>query len=481
MMTSLESVCQLKSSLSPVQIQILVNSERVLQFVSDISHREVCVYVPGRKKGDMVLVARRLPFSRHRQPVDIEESIGTAATVYDEPLVHRVFQSGLSMEGCRETYYGKMEPMQLYPFVDNGGLVMGVIYFLGPVDENRKILTETAFLSLQVPVHKDAEEIYGELSLQDGVFIIDQDGMVSYADDMAVSIMKLQEQPIQLGDNIYHHTHLQGIKQAFETAQASVANVRHGMGIYTRRIIPVLRRGRVFRIIGIISERTELHEKEEEIMLKTSVIKEIHHRVKNNLQTIAGLLRMQMRRVESKEARDALNESLNRIISISLVHEILSHHDEEIIDVSAVAKRLMDLVIHSLVSQECAVTYAFDGDSLMMPSDEATSLSLVLNELITNAILHGFSGRKEGHLDVSVHIEGNAGVIRVCDDGTGFIVPVQVPERRHLGLTIVRTLVEKDLHGTIDFTERIPYGTAITIAFPIHKGSDRYGIPRCHR
>lgn len=235
---------------------------------------------------------------------------------------------------------------------------MGVIYFLGPVDENRKILTETAFLSLQVPVHKDAEEIYGELSLQDGVFIIDQDGMVSYADDMAVSIMKLQEQPIQLGDNIYHHTHLQGIKQAFETAQASVANVRHGMGIYTRRIIPVLRRGRVFRIIGIISERTELHEKEEEIMLKTSVIKEIHHRVKNNLQTIAGLLRMQMRRVESKEARDALNESLNRIISISLVHEILSHHDEEIIDVSAVAKRLMDLVIHSLVSQECAVTYA---------------------------------------------------------------------------------------------------------------------------
>lgn len=63
----------------------------------------------------MVLVARRLPFSRHRQPVDIEESIGTAATVYDEPLVHRVFQSGLSMEGCRETYYGKMEPMQLYP------------------------------------------------------------------------------------------------------------------------------------------------------------------------------------------------------------------------------------------------------------------------------------------------------------------------------------------------------------------------------
>ena len=96
MMTSLESVCQLKSSLSPVQIQILVNSERVLQFVSDISHREVCVYVPGRKKGDMVLVARRLPFSRHRQPVDIEESIGTAATVYEEPLVQRVFQAGLA-------------------------------------------------------------------------------------------------------------------------------------------------------------------------------------------------------------------------------------------------------------------------------------------------------------------------------------------------------------------------------------------------
>lgn len=469
-MTSLESVCQAQSSLSSVQTQILVHSEPVLQFASDISHCEVCVYVPGCKDGEMVLAARRLPFSRHRNSIDREEHVGTVATVYDEPLVHRVFQSGLSMEGCRETYYGKMEPMQLFPFVDNGGLVMAVVYFLGPSDAHRKILIETAFLSLQVPIQGRAEEMYGDLSLQDGIFIVDCDGMVSYADDMAVSILKLQGQPIQLGDNIYRQNHLQGVKQAFKTAQASVDSVRHGAGIYTRRIIPIMQKGRVFRIIGSISERTELHEKEEELMLKTSVIKEIHHRVKNNLQTIAGLLRMQMRRVESEEAREALQESLNRIISISLVHEILSHHDEESIDISAVAKRLMELVIHSLVSKDCAVTYDFDGEPIVMASDAATSISLVLNELITNAILHGFSTRERGHLEVSIHADGSEGIICVCDDGIGFSMPLPPSERRHLGLTIVQTLVEKELQGTIDFQKRMPSGTAVKIAFPIHKG-----------
>ena len=123
--------------------------------------------------------------------------------------------------------------------------------------------------------------------------------------------------------------------------------------------VPILQRGKVRRVISILTERTELHRKEEELMVKTSVIKEIHHRVKNNLQTIASLLRMQMRRTTSDEARDVLNESLNRILSISLVHETLSHHDEENIDISDVAQKLLGLLAHSLVSKDCHVETKF--------------------------------------------------------------------------------------------------------------------------
>ena len=202
-------------------------------------------------------------------------------------------------------------------------------------------------------------------------------------------------------------------------------------------------------------------------MIKTSVIKEIHHRVKNNLQTIASLLRMQMRRTDSEEAKNVLKESLNRILSISLVHEILSHHDEETIDISDVAKKLLELLTHSMVSADCHVDIQFSGRPMRLPSDAATSLALVLNELITNAILHGFEGLHEGTLSVSVQQDGGECMLRIQDNGVGMShMPAQPGKRKHLGLAIVRTLVEKDLKGTLEFRDAKPKGTEVIIQFP---------------
>ena len=205
-------------------------------------------------------------------------------------------------------------------------------------------------------------------------------------------------------------------------------------------------------------------------MIKTSVIKEIHHRVKNNLQTIASLLRMQMRRTDSQEAQNVLKESLNRILSISLVHEILSHHDEENIDISDVAKKLLELLTHSMVSAECHVDVQFEGNPLLLPSDAATSLALVLNELITNAIIHGFEGLQKGVLAVRIQQRAQECVICIRDNGVGMshMPAVKQPgKRKHLGLAIVRTLIEKDLKGTLQFQDAEPQGTEIMIQFPL--------------
>mgnify|MGYP000152238273 CR=1 FL=1 len=222
--------------------------------------------------------------------------------------------------------------------------------------------------------------------------------VVIYADDMADSILHMCGQRGAItGTNIYNtRLDLTGAKKALSQATGLTDDVTLGEAVVSRRVIPILQRGKVRRVISILTERTELHRKEEELMVKTSVIKEIHHRVKNNLQTIASLLRMQMRRTTSEEARDVLKESLNRILSISLVHETLSHHDEENIDISDVAQKLLGLLAHSLVSKDCHVETEFSGEILPLPSDAATSLALVLNELITNAIIHGFEGRSRG-------------------------------------------------------------------------------------
>lgn len=468
-MATMEEVCRTQSTLSAVQIHILKNSEEILQFASDLSHRELFVYVPGREKGTLVLAAHRAPlFQKERQN---EKCLpGSVFSRLDEALNYRVLQTGRQLRGEKEIEYGQMVPLISYPFVDNAGLTIGVVSFVGPVEENREILTETAFLSLQVPMAYHS--MYRPLSLQDGVILTNCNGVIIYADDMAVTILHMCGQSgVIKGANIYNtRLDFTGAKKALATAAGLADDAEIGQAIVSRRIIPILQRGKVKRVISILTERTELFRKEEELLVKTSVIKEIHHRVKNNLQTIASLLRMQMRRTESAEARDVLEESLNRILSISLVHETLSHHDEENIDISDVAKKLLELLAHSLVSRDAAVQTHFSGVPLRLPSDAATSLALVLNELLTNAIIHGFAGRKEGNLTLAIRREAQQGLVTVRDDGVGMQTVPQDTRRKHLGLAIVRTLVEKDLQGTITFQAAPGQGTAAVICFPLHEG-----------
>lgn len=465
-MTTMEEVCRTESTLSSVQIHILKNSEEILQFASDLSHRELFVYVPGREEGTLVLAAHRAPlFQKDRQ--NEKAAPGTAFSRLEEALNYRVLQTGQQVRGEKEIEYGRMVPLISYPFVDNAGLTIGVISFVGDVEKNREILTETAFLSLQVPMAYHS--MYQPLSLQDGVILINCNGVIIYADDMAVTILHMCGQPgVIKGANIYNtRLDFTGAKKALATAEGLADDAQIGQAIVSRRIIPILQRGKVKRVISILTERTELFRKEEELMVKTSVIKEIHHRVKNNLQTIASLLRMQMRRTQSEEAKAVLAESLHRILSISLVHETLSHHDEENIDISEVAKKLLELLAHSLVSKDAAIHTQFSGEPLPLPSDAATSLALVLNELITNAIIHGFEGRREGNLSVTVRKEAHQAVVTVRDDGSGMRAVPKDTKRKHLGLAIVRTLIEKDLQGTIAFEGAPGQGTAVVICFPI--------------
>ena len=469
-MMSIEELCRRQSCLSDVQIHILQNSEKLLQFASDVSHREVVVFVPGQQAATLVMAAWRIPLLRQEhEEMRFQQQVGTVFPAIEVPIAIQVFRKGLPIQGEKEVEYGRTEPLRCYPFVDNGGKTIAVVAFLGEVEVTRDILTETAFMALRVPITLDMSKLYGRLSVQDGIILINCNGVVIYADEMAESLMAIQSHGGQLvGSNIYSmQSNLTGAKQALATRKGFVEDVQIGPIVLTRRVIPLSQGGKVHRVIVILTEKTELRRKEEELMIKTSVIKEIHHRDKNNLQTVASLLRMQMRRTQSAEAKAVLNESLNRILSISLVHEILSHHNEEMIDISDVAQRLLTLLSQSMSGVDCHVRPVFKGEPLLMPSDAATSMALVMNELITNAIVHGFEGLREGQIRLTVCKKERQGRISVEDNGIGIEESQKKQEeRQHLGLTIVKTLVEKDLHGTITFTKMSSGGTTALIQFP---------------
>jgi two-component sensor histidine kinase len=197
--------------------------------------------------------------------------------------------------------------------------------------------------------------------------------------------------------------------------------------------------------LALAKDVTEIRQKERLLVVKDTTIREIHHRVKNNLQTIASLLRLQARRLTSDEAKAALTESVLRVGSIALVHETLSEEPGDVAEFGEVARRIGRMVGEGLVLPESRVRIDVTGAAGPVGADLATPLAVVLTELLQNAVEHAFPEGTEG--TVTVDLARTDGEVRmvVRDDGVG--LDVAALEGSRLGLQIVRSLID-ELGGT---------------------------------
>ena len=140
----------------------------------------------------------------------------------------------------------------------------------------------------------------------------------------------------------------------------------------------------------LLRDVTELRRRDRLLLSKDATIREVHHRVKNNLQTTSSLLRLQARRLPAGEGRTALNEAERRIRTIALVHEVLSRDPVEQVAFTDIVRPLVRMAEDGLSSSERAVTFEIVGDPGELPAEMATPLAVVLNELLQNAAEHAF-------------------------------------------------------------------------------------------
>jgi two-component sensor histidine kinase len=217
--------------------------------------------------------------------------------------------------------------------------------------------------------------------------------------------------------------------------------------VLVQRNLPILEGGQLLCRVIVLEDVTELRKKEKQILVQSAVIKEIHHRVKNNLQTIASLLRMQARRSPEPAVKEALTESINRITSISVVHEFLSQQGFEAIDVQKITNNILDLLQPMMLPSDFVLERKITGEEAILPPVQGTNLALVINELLLNAMEHGFEGRKSGVIGLDIKSTEAGFLIDIRDDGAGLPESFDLRKTKSLGLQIVRTLVEGDLGG----------------------------------
>jgi two-component system, sensor histidine kinase PdtaS len=315
----------------------------------------------------------------------------------------------------------------------------------------------------------------------DGVLFVDEGYRIRYVSGIANNLYR------RLGylDDL-HGKHIGDlntkdevlIRDAFRTQQCQEHQVVEGNRQWTRKVVPIWsyapglwplgHKGRARPLLRgalvLVHDDTEALEKAVQLEVLSTMIKEVHHRVKNNLQTVASILRMQSRRSTNPDVQLQLTEAVNRVLAVAVIHEFLSRESDQSINIREVCQRIVTQTQRAAVLPDKEITLRIQGPSIYLPSQQATACALVANELLLNAVEHAFEGRDKGTVLLTLADEGNQVVMEVADDGVGLPEETGSDPAASLGLTIVRTLVQGDLKGQF-VMERATPGTRAIVTF----------------
>ncbi|MEC7845050.1 MAG: histidine kinase N-terminal domain-containing protein [Actinomycetota bacterium] len=305
--------------------------------------------------------------------------------------------------------------------------------------------------------------------VSDGLMLLDADGRVRFASPNSVSVLsRLHIRQIEGKKLGVEELECDAVTQVFSTREPQDAEISLQGQAITLKCLPIIKDDQLTGALILVRDISELRRRDQMLRSKDSTIAEIHHRVKNNLQTISSLLRLQSRRVVASEAKTAINDSVRRIRSIAVVHEILSHNAEDNVQFDEIIRPLVRLVSEDLSSADKTLQFSVEGDLGQLSAAETTALSVALNELMQNAVQHGFSditSIQSPELKIAFGSSDEILEISLKDNGHGLPEGFST-ENYGLGLTIVQNLIEKDLGGSIHIGGDQQNGTSVFIQIP---------------
>ncbi len=434
--------------------------------LADLCFADLLVYVPTRGNEWMVMAQVRPATG---QTIYVADYVGTPADT-ELPLLRSTMESGEISEG--ELFVEAMaEPARMMAIpVRFGGKAIAVLTrewtsrtgrqpgelertYLGIFQRFAAMIAEGSF-----PFRGQVADSTAAPRVGDGVMVLDDEARVRYASPNAVSSLhrvgiSANSVGMRLAELGFNDS---PVRKAYEAREPVIEEFEQTADVtLLTRCMPILaggpESGTVTGGLLLVRDVTEVRKRDKLLLSKDATIREIHHRVKNNLQTISSLLRLQGRRLESAEAKAAVAESVRRIRTIALVHETLSREPGDDVAFLEIVRPLLRLAEEGLQSPDRPVRFTVQGDGGRLPSTIATPLSVVLTELLQNAVDHGFpEGSGGGDVVVQLEAAHNDELhIRVVNDGRGLEPGFELNKATGLGLSIVRTLVTTELNGTI--------------------------------
>jgi len=311
----------------------------------------------------------------------------------------------------------------------------------------------------QFPYRDEARLRHRTPRVGDGLLLVDNEGRIEFASPNAVSVLHRLGVHRGIIGARFVDTGLGAsiLRNAFARRTTAIEEIEVGNEVaIVSHCFPLLDGDHSTGAIILVRDVTELRRRDRQLVSKDTTIREVHHRVKNNLQTISSLLRLQGRRLTSDEARAALFESIRRIGAISVVHETLAQSAEDDVAFVEIVRPLVRVVEESVSSPLRPVAFDVQGDAGVLPAPVTTTLAVVLTELLQNAVDHAFptgqgGGDDDSSATVGIHLERRPDglTVSVVDNGVGLPEDFRLEDATGLGLTIVKTFVEGELGGSI--------------------------------
>jgi two-component sensor histidine kinase len=434
--------------------------------LADFCFADLLLFAPARR-----LDSARLLVLGHIRPTTAQtlyrdDEVGRFLDADERPVVRRALDEGLVVEDDVASASGEPGARVLAVPVRHEGRVVAVLTretpgrisrmpgelertYLGVFHRLAGMIARGIYpFPHEGAVGEDAPRV------GDGVILIDGEGRCVYTSPNAVSALH----------RVGFHANAVGrpledlgfpsdvVRTAYRLRVPVTEELERGLEVSVlTRCLPLINdSGRVDGAVILLRDVSDLRRRDRLLVSKDATIREVHHRVKNNLQTVSSLLRLQGRRLESPEAKAAIDESVRRIRSIAVVHEILSQGHGDDVSFAEVVQPIVDMVSEALVAPDRPILFRVVGEGPRLQASTASSVAVVLTELLQNAVEHGYPpGTAGGTVTIELATSPTELVVRVHDDGAGLPPGFDSERCSGLGLTIVRTLASGDLGGRI--------------------------------
>lgn len=450
-MGKIDELCKLYTNLDDADILKIKQMALCIQSLADVENADIFIDCPTRDSDEAIVVAEAKPtnaLSMYKNTV-----VGELAIRENEPAVLRTLEIGISTKDLKALTQEHVNVRQSVAPIKNNDKIIGVLIvekdITEKINQNRQMemLAEGYEQLANTLVYMSDSENTITDHIEEAIIMFDEEGVVRFKNPIADALYRKLGYMDNLIGMEYDNISLDNttFKEVIDCENCYVSEVN--LGKLFLKVKRVLLSSKTLKVVMMVKDITVMKEKEKELILKSVAIKEIHHRVKNNLQTIASLLRLQARRSDNEKTKESLNESMNRILSIAATHELLAKEGVDEVHIQEVISNIKNNSIRYFSNPNKEIEVTLSGDNFKISSDKATSIALIINELLQNSMQYAFKHKDSGKIDIVIEKGKVYSTITVIDNGNGF--NINKVRNNSLGLSIVQSIVKDKLNGDI--------------------------------